>query len=426
MRRNNIVCPYEHVVLGAVVKAKKEVVNLTNPEGVVNVVYSALLVVAADILKIGLVSAEVLVEHLDAVVTVTADEGVRNDAVHKGYSLLGVNPLLIGLGLGIVLMAFVYAKLGDITKTYYVLNVLRILVVNYPLIDVLEELGILVVDGLSVTDERKAVCVFTNGLYVFLLPKELLIVSVVAVAGEVGKVGICVGGIDFISRDKLGLIKSACVVCGNLSVASYVGVEAELLNEALEVLVLSILPILTVTLCITECGISTDEELLLKRLVTVIKHVLGNGLLELAVYVATRLTASGIVNDGEMLPSAGSEVNVGESVVRGSAVCVSVREAGITLQVNLEHNARAVIAAVVADDSTADGFGVKGLRHINPSLEGLDALGESLVYLVLTEVLNLNTAAVIINEGIAVAGVVAQSSLTHSGDIVGCDQTVGA
>ena len=127
-----------------------------------------------------------------------------------------------------------------------------------------------------------------------------------------------------------------------------------------------------------------------------------------------------------MLPSAGSEVNVGESVVRGSAVCVSVREAGITLQVNLEHNARAVVAAVVADDSTADGFGVKGLRHINPSLEGLDALGESPVYLVLTEVLNLNTAAVIVNEGITVAGVVAQSSLTHSGDIVGCDQAVGA
>ena len=222
MCRNNIVCPYEHVILSTVIEAKKEVVNLTNLEGVVNVVYSALLVVAADILKIGLVSAEVLVEHLDAVVTVTADEGVRNDSVHKGYSLLGVNPLLIGLGLGIVLMAFVYAKLGDITKTYYVLNVLRILVVNYPLIDVLEELGILVVDGLSVTDERKAVCVFANGLYVFLLPKELLIVSVVAVAGEVGKVGICVGGIDFISRDKLGLIKSACVVCGNLSVASYV------------------------------------------------------------------------------------------------------------------------------------------------------------------------------------------------------------
>ena len=95
MRRDNLVCPNEHVILGAVVKTEDHIVYLTNLEGVVNVVYSALLVVAGDVSSVSLVICEILIEHLDAVVSVTADKRVRKLAVHQSDSFLCICPLLI-------------------------------------------------------------------------------------------------------------------------------------------------------------------------------------------------------------------------------------------------------------------------------------------------------------------------------------------
>ena len=135
---------------------------------------------------------------------------------------------------------------------------------------------------------------------------------------------VCILGIDLISGDKTGVIKRACIVRSDLTVGSHIGVKTNLLDEALEVLVLSVLPILAVALCITKCGISTDKELLIKNVFAICNDVLGNGLLELAVNVAARLTGRGVVNDSKVLPGTGSQIYVCESVVRGSTVCISV------------------------------------------------------------------------------------------------------
>ena len=324
-------------------------------------------------------------------------------------------------------MSFVYTVLGDIAKTDNVLNVLCILVIDDPIINGLKLLGILVVDGLSVADEREAVrIVVLDRLYVLSLPQELLVVSVISVAGKVGKICICILGIKLISRDKLGLVNAAVKVSRDLLSASYVGVETELLDKALEVLVLSVLPILTVALGIAERGISTDKELLVERIVAVGNNVFGKSLLKLAVYVAACLTARNVMNYNEVLPCACSEIHVGESVVGGGAARIGIGKAGVTLLINLKHNAGAVVATVVTDDSTADTLGIHCLRVINPSLKGLDTGGDALIDLVLTEVLDLHTAAVVVDELIAVAGIVAQSSLAHLGDIVSGDKTVRA
>ena len=157
MSSNNLVCPNENIVLSSVVKAKKEVINRTCLEGVVNVVYFTLLVVAGYVIGISLVLCKVLVEEINAVVTVTADKRVRNLAIHKGDSLLSGGPFCIRSGLVVVLVSNVNTVLGDITKSDNVLNIFRRLIVKNPLINILEKLRILISNSLCVTYERQAV-----------------------------------------------------------------------------------------------------------------------------------------------------------------------------------------------------------------------------------------------------------------------------
>ena len=177
------------------------------------------------------------------------------------------------------------------------------------------------------------------------------------------------------------------------------------------------LPVLIVALCVTQSGIATDQELLIKSVVAVSENVLGKSLLKLAVNVATYLTVRYVVYDSEMLPRTGSEIYVGKSVIRGRAVCVGVGKAWITVNVHLKADARTIIATVIADDSTTDRVGVI-LRKVNPSLKGLDACLKLFVYLVLTEVLYLYTAAVVIYDSVTVAGVVTERRLTHLSKVI--------
>ena len=427
MRGNNLVCPNENVILGSVVKAKKEVVNGARSEGVINVVYLALLVVSCDVGGISIVLSKVLVEEIDAVVTVTADKRVRNIAIHKGDSLLSGSPLCISTCLVIVCVANVYAVLGDVTKSDNVLNILGGLVVEDPLVDILEKLGVLVGNGLCVTNECQAVgIVVLDRLYVFLFPKKLLISRGVAVDGYIHEILICVLGRDLVACKKtsIGLVKRAVIISGDLLCTSHIGIKANLLDEALEVLVLTVLPILAVALCITQGAVSTDEELLVVCLIAILKNVLSESLHELAVNVATRLTARHVVNDGKMCPSAVSKVNACKSMVGGSAVSIGVCETGVTVCVDLEPNSGTVCGTVVTYDGTAD-LTVIVVRHIDPRLEGLDSGLKLLVDLVLTEVLNLNTATVVVAEHVAVAGIVAESGLSHSGKVVCRDKAGG-
>ena len=199
---NYVVCPSEHRILSAVVKAKKKVINLADLEGVVNVIYSTLLIVSRDIRKIGIVRAKVFIEHLNTVVTVTANKRVRKLTIHHSNSRLSIYPLLIGLRLGVVRMSFVHAVLGNVAKTDNVLNVHCILVIDDPLINILKKLGVLIVNGLSVANDGKAVRIVTYGLYVFLLPKELLIVSIISVTGKILKACIRILRINLVCRDK--------------------------------------------------------------------------------------------------------------------------------------------------------------------------------------------------------------------------------
>ena len=74
MSGNNLVCPHENIILGSVVKAKKEIINGSRLEGVVNVIYSSLLIVSGDVLCISCVITEILIKEFDTVVTVTADK----------------------------------------------------------------------------------------------------------------------------------------------------------------------------------------------------------------------------------------------------------------------------------------------------------------------------------------------------------------
>ena len=106
------------------VKAKKKVINLTYLEGVVNVINSSLLVVSGDILKVRIVRAKILIEHLDTVVTVATDKRIRKNTVHHSDCCLCICPLLIGLGLGVICVSCVNTVLGDVTKTENVLDVL--------------------------------------------------------------------------------------------------------------------------------------------------------------------------------------------------------------------------------------------------------------------------------------------------------------
>ena len=316
MRCDNLVCPNENVILSSVVKTKKKIINRACLEGMINIVYSTLLVIAGDIARISLVIREVPVKELDAVVTVAANERVRNLAVHKADSLLSGSPLSVCSRLLIILVTYVNAVLGDVTKSDNVLNILGGLIIEYPLINIFKEFGILICYSLSVTDKSKAVgIVVIDRLYVLSLPKKLLVVSVISVAGEICKVGVCIIGIDLVCRDKLGLVKIACVVSSDLLSASHVGVKTELLNEALEVLILSVFPILAVTLCITERGISTDQELLIESVVCISNYILGNGLLKLAVNVAARLATLNVVNNSKMLPSTCSKIYICKSMV---------------------------------------------------------------------------------------------------------------
>ena len=184
MRCDNLVCPNENVILSSVVKTKKKIINRACLEGMINIVYSTLLVVAGDIARISLVIREVLVKELDAVVTVAANERVRNLAVHKADSLLSGSPLSVCSRLLIILVTYVNAVLGDVTKSDNVLNILGGLIIEYPLINIFKEFGILICYSLSVTDKSKAVgIVVIDRLYVLSLPKKLLVVSVISVAG---------------------------------------------------------------------------------------------------------------------------------------------------------------------------------------------------------------------------------------------------
>ena len=124
MSGNNLVCPHENVILGSVVKAKKEIINGSRLEGVVNVIYSSLLIVSGDIVGVSRVVAEILIKELDTVVTVTADKRIRNLAVHKRDSILCGGPLSICSCFLIVGVSYVYTVLGYITKSDNVLNIL--------------------------------------------------------------------------------------------------------------------------------------------------------------------------------------------------------------------------------------------------------------------------------------------------------------
>ena len=146
------------------------------------------------------------------------------------------------------------------------------------------------------------------------------------VAGYVLDVVVCTLGGNLIARDKtsIGLIEVACIVGSDLVCTSHIGIETNLLDEALEVLVLSVFPIFTVTLCITQRCISTYQELLIQCIVTVCQNILGNGLLKLTVDITTCLTTLNIVHDSEVLPSTSSKIYVSKSVVGRSAVCIGV------------------------------------------------------------------------------------------------------
>ena len=427
MRRYNLVCPNENVVLGTVVKAKKHIVNLTNPEGMVNVIYSALFIVATDILSITFVISEVLIEHLDAVVTVATDKRVRKLAVHNRDSFLCGSPLFVCSFLLIIRMTDVNTVLGDVTKSDYILNVLSVLVIYNPLIYRLKKLGILVVDSLRIAYERKAVrIVILDRLYVLCLPEKLLIGSIISVTGYVCKSIVLIFGRNLIASEKscVSSVESAGIIGCNLFSASYVRVKTKLLDEALEVLVLSVLPILAVTLCVTESCISTDEELLLKRIVAIGEHVLGKSLFEFAVNVAACLTCLGVVNNGKMLPCACSEVYVCKSVIRGFALCIGVRKTWITVSVYLKQNASAVVAAIVTYYGTTN-LAVVIIGHKYPSFKGFDIRLDILINFIFAEVLHLNTTAVVVYKGVAVSGIVTERSHAHLGKVVSSDKTVG-
>ena len=423
---NDLICPYKHIILGAVVKAEDHIVYLADFEGVVNVVYSSLLVISAHVGKVALVSTEILIEHLDTVVTVTANERVRKDAIHHSNSFLSSSPLIVRACLGVVLMSYVHTELGDVAKTDNVLDILSILIADDPLVDLLELFGILIGYGLSIAYNSKAVCIgIICKLNIFLFPKQLLVICIISVAGQVLKIGICVLGIDPVSEKELGAVKRTGIVCGNLAIASHIGVEAELLDKALEILIISVFPILAVALCVTQGGISTYKELLVEGTAAVSNHVFDHGLLKLTVNVATCLTCRHIVNYREMLPCSGSEIYVGKSMIGGCAVSIGIGKTGITCEVYLEHNTRTVVAAVVTDYGTTDSLCIKCPGHIYPRLKGLNA-AKRLIYLIFTEVLNLYTATVYINELVSTFGVVTQSSLAHSCNIVSSHKTVTA
>ena len=425
---NNLVCPNENVILSAVVERKKKVINGSCSEGVVNVVYSSLLVISGDIVGISRVVAEILVVKLNAVVAVTADKRIRNLAVHKGDSFLCGSPLGIGFSLIVIFMSNVYTELGDVTKSNNVLNIFGSLIIEDPLIHVLKKRGILIGDGLCIAYERKAIRILLIGkVNVLILPKHLLILYIVSVAGKIGYIGVsvCLGKLVTGKKVSIGSIKAACIVSRDLISTSYVGICTDLLDKALEIMVLTVLPILAISLCMAHYGISTDQELLVNNFTAICRYVLGESLLENTVDIAVNLAISNIVNYCKMHPGSQSDVYVSKSVVYSLTAFIGVREARITVLVYLEHNVSAATGTLVTEDGTTDFCSIVCRGEADPRLIGFDIRGIVLLYLVFTEVLNLNTAAVGKVKSVAVSGIVTQSSLTHSGNIVSGNKTFG-
>ena len=112
-------------------------------------------------------------------------------------------------------------------------------------------------------------------------------------------------------------------------------------------------------------------------------------------------------------------------MVYGFTVSVCVRETRLTVLVYFKHSISAATCTLVTKYGTTDLCSIVCCGETYPRLIGFDIRCIVLLYLVFTEVLNLNTAAVGKVKSVAVSGKVTQSSITHSGNIVSGNKTFG-
>ena len=200
MSGHDLICPHENIVLGSVIKAKKQIINGSRLECVVNVVNSSFLIVSCDVACISFVIGKVLIEEFNSVVTVTTNKRIRDLAVHKRDRFLSGLPLSLRSCFFVVSMSYVYAVLGYITKSDNVLNILGWLIVQNPLVYILEKFRILICNRLCITDDRKTVGIVLIGkFYVFLFPKELLICRCISVTRYIFKISVCILRRDLIA-----------------------------------------------------------------------------------------------------------------------------------------------------------------------------------------------------------------------------------
>ena len=341
MGGDDLSCPCQHAVIRAVVQIQEEVIQLTDLQGLVGVV--GLAVVASLDLILVLDLGGVLVELVGTCgviqIVVTANEAVGDDTVELADVLHGVGPL----GVGVVL--------GNIAETHHVLNILGLLILHDPVVDVAHLIGVGKGEALGVTHHGDGVGVIGYGS---LICKEtvvgslgILVGGIVAVAAHVGDGlggGACQGG-QVVGYQQVILVKSGCLgIGGDLRIGANVAVHGHVLDLALEILGIGIAEITA-----DDHGVGGGGE---------VGAAASDGLLQLAAHIALQVVGGVVKDDGKVNPLAGVEVDLIELPVVNRAALLDEVHARVAVLMHL--NAEGVgggVVVVAADDTTTLGSG---------------------------------------------------------------------
>ena len=131
------------------VKSDVKVFNVTYGKCYICILYSILGIESVKLRAISCIVKD-CVESIGGIV-VTSNERIRNNTVKLIYLFGCYCPLII------------CAMVGNITHTEYVLDILRILVSNYPIVEVMHIVRIIVNCHLSITYYAEGICIIGNG-----------------------------------------------------------------------------------------------------------------------------------------------------------------------------------------------------------------------------------------------------------------------
>ena len=275
MRKNNLVCPFEHLVTCAEIERHKEILGLTDGKELIGVADVVSTHKAVKLAHVGFV-CEIL-EEVFRFVVVPSYQGVRDHAVELGNILLRSDPLRLLAG-GVPI-------LSNITEAEDVSNLLRILVCKDPVVNALHLFGLVLGQPLGVANYREGISI----IHLRLMAVQPFPGDAVAVAGQVLDVlarvvfaeqighqqiiGVKVGSVLGRSRDLLG--------------GSDIGVSRHRADLALEVN------------AVVGTVITADDELVPGNILRQI-GLQGNSLGQLTVYIQGHGLAGVVESKGDM------------------------------------------------------------------------------------------------------------------------------